>query len=118
MIKIEKEKTGNLIKVVASDTLTQEDYDQMLPILEKTLEEWKNLRLYFEMQNFTGWTVKAAYQDLKFDVKHATDFSKVAIVGEKKWQEAFSSLMKPFTPADIQYFNLEERDQALQWLKS
>ena len=118
MIRIEKEKTGNLVKVFASEKLTQEDYDQLIPVLEKTIEDWPNLRLYWEMENFRGWSMGAAFTDLGFDIRHATDISKVAMVGEKQWQETLTGLMKPFTSADVRYFSLEEREEALRWVMS
>lgn len=118
MIHIEKEKTGNLIKTLVSDKLTQEDYDKLIPILEQTLEEWSNLRWYFEMQDFRGWSMQAAFMDLGFDIRHATDLSKIAMVGEKHWQETLTNLMKPFTSADVRYFSLEEKEEAMEWIRS
>lgn len=118
MIKIEKEKTGDLVKVYASDKLNQQDYDQLIPVLEKTLESWKKLRLYIEMEDFKGWTMTAALQDLGFDIRHAMDLSKIAVVGEKQWQEALTRLMKPFTTADVKFFSPAEKEEALQWVKT
>lgn len=118
MITIEKEKTGNLVKAYVSDKLTQEDYDQFIPVLEETLEDWSNLRLYFEMQDFKGWRMRAAFMDIGFDLRHATDISKVAMVGEQQWQETLSKLMKPFTSADVRFFSLEKKEEALQWIRS
>ena len=118
MIRIEKEKTGDLVKAYVSGKLTQEDYDKLIPILEKTLEEWPKLRFYFEMHDFEGWTMGAAFADLGFDVKHATDMAKVAMVGEEKWQETLSKIMKPFTTADVRFFPLSEKEEALRWIKS
>ncbi len=118
MIHIEKEKTGNLIKTIVSDKLTQEDYDKLIPILEQTLEDWPKLRWYFEMQDFKGWSMSAAFMDLGFDIRHANDLSKIAMVGEEQWQETLSKIMKPFTSAEVRYFSLADRAEALQWIQS
>ncbi|EMR01526.1 SpoIIAA family protein [Cesiribacter andamanensis] len=118
MIRIEKEKTGNLIKTFVSDKLTQEDYDQLIPVLEETLENWKNVRWYFEMQDFKGWSMGGAFMDMSLGVRHTTDLSKLAMVGEKRWQESLSHLMKPFTTAEVRFYPLEEREKALEWITS
>jgi uncharacterized protein YjbK len=118
MIRIEKEKTGNLIKTFVSDKLTREDYDQLIPIMEKTLEDWKNVRWYFEMQDFRGWSMQGAFIDFSFSFKHATELSKLAMVGEKEWQESLTQVMKPFTSADVRFFSLEEKEEALRWITS
>ena len=39
------------------------------------------------------------------------------MVGEKKWQEWMTDLMKPFTKAEIKFFELVERNTALEWIK-
>lgn len=118
MVRIEREKSGNLIKTLVSDKLTQEDYDKMLPALEQTVSEWESVRWYFEMRDFSGWEPVAALQDLKFDIEHANQMTKIAMAGTKKWQEWLTKTMKPFTSADVRFFDLQEREQALQWIKS
>lgn len=116
MVRIEREKTGNLVKAYVSDQLTQEDYDKILPALQQTLNEWSEVRLYFEMRDFSGWEAGAALADLKFDIEHGNEMSKVAMVGAKKWQEWLTAAMKPFTSAEVRYFDLPEREEALRWI--
>lgn len=118
MVRIEKEKTGNIIKTIVSDKLTKEDYDQILPALQETVNEWESVRWYFEMRDFSGWEPVAALRDLKFDIAHANEMTKIAMVGSEKWQEWLSQAMKPFTSADVRYFDLLEKEQALEWIKS
>ena len=118
MVRIEREKTGNIIRTFVSDKLTKEDYEKMLPALQQTENEWDSVRWYFEMRDFSGWEPAAAFQDLKFDIEHANEMAKVAMVGTKKWEEWLTKTMKPFTSADVRYFDLQEREEALQWIAS
>ena len=46
------------------------------------------------------------------DLKHADDYEKIAMVGEKKWQEWITRFMKPFTNAEVRYFDLKEKAKA------
>ena len=39
------------------------------------------------------------------------------MVGEKKWQEWMTDVMKVFTSATIKHFDLEQKDEALSWIK-
>lgn len=84
MIEILHETDGKLISTKAVDKLTQNDYDRLIPLLESKIKQHDNLNWYFEMQDFKGWEPKALWEDLKFDAKHANDFDKIAMVGEKK----------------------------------
>lgn len=116
MVRIEREKSGNLVKTFVSDKLTKEDYDKMLPAVQQTLNEWSKVRWYFELRDFSGWEPAAAVKDLRFDVEHANELSKIAIVGTKKWEEWLTMAMKPFTSAEVRYFELEDREEAQVWI--
>lgn len=107
---------GNTVYTVATEKLDDADYRQMLPVLERVIGQYKSLRWYFEMNDFEGWTLSAMWKDLKFDTAHADDFQRIAMVGEKKWHKWMTQLMKPFTTAEIRYFDLAERELAKAWI--
>ena len=74
--------------------------------------EHGKLTILFEMHEFHGWTMGAMQEDLKFDYKHWHDIEKLAIVGESKWKAGMVALCKPFTSANIKYFDHEKLDDA------
>jgi hypothetical protein len=69
------------------------------------------------LHDFKGWTAGALWEDTKFAVKHFNDIDRLAVVGESKWQEGVTLFVKPFTSADVRYFEMEEIDQARQWIR-
>ena len=86
------------------------------PILEERVAQHGKIRLLWEMRDFGGWTVGGLVSDTMFDVKHANDFTRIALVGEKRRHELMTGLMKPFTSsAEVKYFDLHERESALAW---
>jgi hypothetical protein len=92
------------------------DYDEIVPILEERIKKYGEINLYWEMEKIEGWELKGILSDLKFDVKHPSDFKKIAIVGEKKWQELMTWVMKPFTKAKVRYFDISEKEEARNWI--
>jgi SpoIIAA-like len=68
------------------------------------------------MQDYTGWTLGASWEDLKFDIKHFVDFSRIAIVGYRAWEHAMAVMVKPFTMAKVRYFDRSDIAQARAWL--
>ena len=118
MIQILEQTQGNIIATRATEKLTEADYDKILPLVKNLITQHQKIRWYFELDDFEGWDSKALWEDIKFDVSHANDFEKVAIVGEKKWEEWMTQGMKPFTSADVKYFDTTKKKEAKNWIKS
>lgn len=114
---IEIEKRGNIIYTYASGKLSNEDYDKILPIIKKTIEKHGKIRWCFQVDRFEGWSPQSLWRDFKFDVKYRNDVTKVAIVGEERWQDWMTQMMKPFTSAEVRYFDEIEKDKAENWIE-
>ena len=50
----------------------------------------------------------------KFGVKHRNAFDKMAIIGNKKWEEASTAMMSHLMKGESKFF--KEREKALSWL--
>lgn len=117
MYQLLPESQRGFVALQLSGKLDASDYEGIIPILESRIREHGKLRLYWEMRDFEGWTLGGLWADGGFDRRHANDFTHIALVGEKRWQEWMTKLMKPFTSAEVKYFDLGEREQALSWTK-
>ena len=106
----------DLVALRLSGTLDRGDYERILTEIRKRLQAFGSLRLYWQMENFHGWTVGGIWEESIFDARHAWEFTRVAMVGEKRWQEWMTKLMKPFTSAEVKYFDVTERERALAWI--
>jgi len=118
MIEVEKKNEGKVIEVKATGKLSKEHYEQFVPEFERLVQKCGKIRVLFEMHDFHGWTAGALWQDIKFDLKHFSDIERLALVGDKKWEEGMATFCKPFTKAKIRYFDQAEADEARQWLES
>lgn len=114
---ISLEAKGNVLYCIARETLSDDDYNKFVPFVEQKIKELGKVRIYFEMQDFEGWTPKAMWRDLKFDFKDKEHIEKAAMVGDKKWEDWLTQLMKPFTNADVKFFKNEERETAKKWIE-
>lgn len=114
MISIHEKE--NTVFVIAQEKLNDDDYDKMLPLLRKKIETYDQINWYFQMKNFNGWTFNAFWRDMQFDVRNKDHLNKVAIVGENKWHKVMAEMMKPFTNAQIRYFDDAEEEDARQWV--
>ncbi|MFO7906852.1 MAG: STAS/SEC14 domain-containing protein [Pirellulaceae bacterium] len=115
-VKIQREAEGKVVYVRVSGKLTAEDYEQFVPAFEKLIAEHGKIRVLFEMVDFHGWSAAALWKDVTFDFKHFRDIERLAMVGDKAWQEGMSFFCKPFTMAEVRYFGHHEVDRARQWV--
>ena len=51
-----------------------------------------------------------------FDFKHFADIERLAMVGEKKWEEWMAKFCRPFTNAEIRYFDQSQAEEARSWI--
>lgn len=112
------EVKNNIVFVKASGTLTDEDYQQFVPQMEKLMQQFGRLRMVFEMENFHGWDLHSAWDELKFEIKHMKDLKRVAVVGDRQWEKWASKLSGIFTGTEVRYFYHDQADEAKAWIES
>ncbi len=115
MHEILPQTQGDFVAIKLIDKLTELDFEIIVPLLEAEIEEYHKIALFVELQDFHGWTASALWADTKFDLKHHRDFSRIAMVGDQKWEAWMATLSKPFTTAAVRYFDVHERAAALRW---
>jgi len=115
-IAIKRNKKRVFIEVTMLGKLKDEDYKLFVPMIDKVLKEAKGLEvdLLVDMTGFKGWELLAAWDDMKFGIKHRNAFDKLAIVGNKKWEEVSVNMMRHLMKGKSKFF--KEREKALSWL--
>jgi hypothetical protein len=107
-----------VLRVEVSGKLTRRDYDELIPSWEKIIARQGALRMLFIMKDFEGWEPGAAWEDLQFDLKYAHRIDRIAMVGEKKWQEWLSKLGSLFVKAEVRYFDAAKLPEAERWVEA
>ncbi|MGE0822111.1 MAG: STAS/SEC14 domain-containing protein [Candidatus Binatia bacterium] len=96
--------------------LGKEDYKRFVPLANERIQTQGKVNLLIKMSDFRGWSPSALWEDLKFDVRHYRDVSRVALVGKKPSQEGLATLSKPFTGAEVKFYLEQDIDAARQWV--
>ena len=113
------ERTGNdfFLSLKATGKLTHEDYDKINPMIDSALEGVKDpkVKVFIDGSELEGWELRAAWDDFKLGLKHNNEFDKIAIFGNKKWQEYSAKIGSWFLSGEVKYF--EDVDAALSWLQ-
>lgn len=99
-----------------SGKLTDHDYREILPVLGHILTTRDKPKFLIILDHFEGWELSALWTDLRYDLEHAGEFGRMAVIGETsaaKWLTQFSNI---FFPSEILYFGKDEEDLARSWL--
>ena len=56
------------------------------------------------------------WDDIKFATTHCTKIERIALVGDKKWEQWMAKVCKPFTMAKLRYLDAAEAEAARVWL--
>lgn len=118
MLQLLEESKGDLVAFRISGHIDKNDYDVMLPVLEEKIKQYGKINVYAEMQEVEDYSLKALWEELRFDFRHAADFKKAALVGEQQWLDWLTVAASPFTTAKVKRFTLEQRQQALDWIQT
>lgn len=107
---------GRILIVHVTGRLTREDYREFQPETERLIERHGTIRVLCHMHDFHGWQWGALWEDLKFDVRHFADIERLALVGHSRWQAHMTALCRPFTTAEVRYFDERDLAQAEHWI--
>lgn len=110
------ELADDLVEVRLSGKLHKDDYDVYAPGIEAIIERAGKVRFLMIMEDFHGWDLGAVWEDTKFDLQHHADIARIAMVGDKKWEQWMAKICRPFTGAKIRYFDISEIDAAREWI--
>ena len=111
-----REKNGGELEVLVTGKLVKEDYDALVPTVDRAIERYGKIRMLIVMHDFHGWTASAFWEDTKFGARHFRDIERLAMVGETKWQHGMTVFCKPFTTATVRYFDHDQIEAARAWL--
>ncbi len=117
MIEILERSTANVVGFKISGKLLHSDYQHLLPMLEKLIEEHGSIRCLVEMIDFHGIELRALWDEIKFDVRHARQIERCAVVGDRAWEAWMTQLSRfLFFNAEIRFFDIADREKAWEWI--
>jgi SpoIIAA-like len=64
-----------------------------------------------------GGSLRAAWEDIKFGIRHGADVDRIAFVGGRRWDKWMAMCCRPFTHASVRYFDASEIEAARDWLR-
>lgn len=108
---------NNIIGLHLSDTLTDDDYDDISSELKHQFEAHTTTRVLLEIEEVDGWESEEQWEDFALDVRYVQDLDKVAIVSDEVWEPLMNKIELLFPMSQIETYGSDEREDALEWIR-
>jgi hypothetical protein len=109
--------TDSILGFALSGKLHDEDYKNFVPAVDAAIAAHGKVRLLVHFADFHGWDLHALWDDIKFSTTHCNKMERIALVGDKSWEKAMAKVCKPFTMAQVRYFDAAQIEDAWKWLE-
>ncbi|SFP84595.1 STAS/SEC14 domain-containing protein [Tranquillimonas alkanivorans] len=107
-----------VVGIVCRGKLTAEDMKRMHVLLHEKLVSAERPGLVVDLTEFKGYEdADALREDMKMDISHRNDFSRIAVIGDRKWIEWGMSLAGAITRAEMRWFDSSEAEAAQVWAR-
>ncbi len=112
-----KEVTPDYVTLEVSETLVRQDYDLVLPELERLVAvNCGHLNILLDLHDFEGWEPEALGVEQHFALKQRHDRGKVAIVAEPVDEARGNRVAAPMFSGDLRFFDRASTPDARHWL--
>ena len=108
---------GKFLELDASGKLVDADFQSLEPAFARLVRQHGKLRVLLKMVDFHGWQGIALWDEIKFDFEHLRQIERLAVVGDRQWEKLMSEISRPFTTAEVRFFDKTSEASARAWLE-
>jgi len=116
-LDIDDEAAGIMAYAVDGGKLAEADIAPVWERFEDAKANDKKIRIYAEMSGIPSTSGAVIVEKFKHLGSIMSTMERMAIVGDAGWMGIYAKLADPITKFDIRHFTLEQRDEAVAWIR-
>lgn len=114
---IQLDSEGDVVSVRLLGKLEPSAYDGVNDEIDNLMSRSEHVRLLLDLRQFDGWSGLAALGDhLSLVREHRRIPERIAVVGDKAWQNLAEKVMSRFVNARTQFFDGDDFQGAKAWI--
>ena len=117
MLTIEKRADG-VLRIHADGQLTTDSYADFVSRFEQFAKDEPGPMRIDLGPDFSGWSVAALWQDHKIGFAQEVLFRRIAVVGDRRWEEWGMELTGTALSGQMRFFEHGEEAGVEEWLMS
>ena len=112
------DQRGKILVIKLLGELEKEHLEESDKLLDEKLDESEGSNILLDLRKYDGAPdLSTAWQELKLVTSHGDRVEKIAVVGSFDWQKLATFLVSPFTKAKERFFEPDEAQEAMEWLR-
>ncbi len=104
------------LEITVNGTVTEQDFDELMPRFEAFMETHKKIRLIEVVQDYKGFDPGLMWKGMRFDFRAIPHISHCAVVSDIPWMSPMAKAAGAFMPMKVRTFNMDELDAAREWI--
>ena len=115
MLTILERSKGNVIGVESSGTITLEEQQKAEEVFDKAIKEHGKINWLYVFRSMKYESLRPMYEDMMWCLKNLKNFDRMAVVGDKKWQELL--IKADGLVFGEKYFDISQLDEAWAYVE-
>ena len=111
------QSTDNIIGFKVTGKFTGDDMKAFAERIDAVVAEAGPVHLLVELEDFGGFEIEVLWEKTKFAFAHLRDIERMAVVGDRAWEEWWVKIGGTLAPAETRYFDHDDIDAAWAWLR-
>jgi hypothetical protein len=116
MIDYREDPVSGVIEITVDGKISRQEFDDIAARLEAHIARHGKVRLLEEVWSLGGIDPGTFWADLKFTLRHLNDFSRCAVVTDRRWIEWLAKGVDHLIACEIRHFPPEQIEAARRWL--
>lgn len=117
MLSFIPSQDSQTIAFEVNETVTKEDLIQLRQVIEEQFPEGQQFNALAVMQLKKMPAIEAVVEEVKIDLKHWSQYNKLAVVSEKNFLETMTELGDFLPGIESRHFYMDEMELAWSWIK-
>lgn len=113
-----KEGSGNILGFKIIGGITKKQKKRICKVLENQIRESGKIRLLLVIEPHREMDAESLLFDLNFTLTYSDKIERMAIIGNKVWENTWVALFGLFSHIRTQYFDRSEIKAAWKWIQS
>lgn len=120
MIDAQLLRKEGILVVAPIDRLQKTDFERLRLLVDPYIEEHGGLTgLLIDAETFYGWDdFSSMLSHIRFARNHQKNIERVAAVTDNSFLAVLPMVADHFTDAEVRHFEYQDRDKALDWLRT